>query len=126
MEATKDHISLETAKLLKDCGVESRYWYLCIDDDDIHEHPHNVEITELTREDMAVDWSRTACKDSCPAYTWKEIEDNADKFFNIDNRESYWTGNDCYELSKMKLFLELNKYEEADLYFRENTILIKS
>jgi len=25
MKATKDHISLKTAKLLKDCGVESKH-----------------------------------------------------------------------------------------------------
>lgn len=27
MEATKQHISLETAKLLKDCGIDSKYCF---------------------------------------------------------------------------------------------------
>lgn len=118
MRANETHISLETAKLLKNCEVESEYWYLCIDDG-LGEHPHGVEVTKLTSADFSVDWARTTCRDSCRAYSWQEIEGNANKFFNMETKESY-----CYELSKMKLFLQQKKYEEADIYFRENCILI--
>ena len=69
MKANKTHISLETAKLLKDCGVESELYFA----------ENEGFVVEKHKIDKSQDW-----KDGYfyPAYTWQEILwENADKFF---------------------------------------------
>jgi hypothetical protein len=122
MEATKDHISLETAKLLNDCGVESKYAYGdCVGKWGIYSHP---SIDNRHHPDLY--------KYGSPAYTWQEIlwgypkEFFGDKFLGEANmngttfNQFTWS---FYPETILSLLQQKN-YKEADLYFRENCILI--
>ena len=98
MEANKTHISLETAKLLRDCEVESEYIFVTI----------NYEIR-------------------FPAYTWSEILwENAEKFFGeeyLDNEVKNIKRPRYVVISiKILYILQQKKYEEADDYFREHCL----
>ena len=129
MEATKDFISLETAKLLKDCGVESKFVYT------------KSGVIEYDKQG----YFQYFATYKLPAYTWQEIEDNTELFFGI---ESYYfrktidfkipqkeserikapiQGIDDFTDTEYILFLrQQKKYKEADQYFRYNCILIKN
>jgi hypothetical protein len=104
MKANKTDISLETAKLLKDCGVESKeYYWSGVNELDIY-----ISDKPLANFDNQV----------APAYTWQQILwENRDKFLSGINIPAY-----DYYLLKL---LQQKKYEEADKYLREHTILIK-
>ena len=112
MKATKDHISLETAKLLKDCGVESKEYYLCI----------GFYETDNTIEYYIEDWIIDDESGDHPAFTWQEIlwEYN-EIFFNNE----YLQKSTTLITQTILTLLQQKKYEEADLYFREHCILIK-
>ena len=108
MQANKTHISLETAKLLEDCGVESaKHWHETkyegykIEYGKVPEDNNNEEFTDY------------------PAFTWQEILwENADKFFGVIYERDF---------SKEILFLlQQKKYEEADKYLRDHCILINT
>jgi hypothetical protein len=119
MEATKDHISLETAKLLKDCEVESKYWYYRNHAGVfIREKDKNKNIIEMFGHHWEDNWYY-------PAYTWLEIEDNCNKFFKPLDTPFNWADGYTFVLDKIRKYRGREDYKEADLYFRENCILIK-
>lgn len=92
MKATKDYISLETAKMLSDGSkmINEKVFY-------------NVMWDEL------------------PPYSWQEILwEYPEEFFNNKYIQKSYTTITETILS----LLQQKKYEEADLYFRENCILI--
>ena len=140
MQANKYNISLETAKLLKDCEVENKYIFannLLLDKNTFKENN-----TKLIEECAIVYVPPTF-----PAFTWKEILCEYPKeFFWYDRyyhitcgeliNDSYCgaCGTDLLELDMcieyefvtfniMKL-LQQDKYKEADEYFRKHCILI--
>ena len=104
MQATKEYISLETAKLLKDCGVESKYYY------NRHLADNNFCLTET-------DHSKISRWESFPAFTWQEI-------LWEYSLESLWEYFATLLAKEIILLLRQKKYKEADLYFREHCILI--
>ena len=106
MQATKDHISLETAKLLKDCLVDQGHWYT--DDGIFH------SVFPYTTGNVY------------PAYTWQEILwEHAEEFWEDETKtEDHRRGMD-YATTKIKRFLQKKEYDNADLYFRKHCILIK-
>lgn len=118
MKATKDHISLETAKLLKDCGMESKFLYI-------------YEL--LSKEEYELILTEEYCTTNqvYPAYTWQEIEDNAELFFGkklVDDGMFFITGDSKTEAYILHIHKILDyrldkKYVEADLYFREHNII---
>jgi hypothetical protein len=119
MEATKDHISLETAKLLKDSGIESEYYYV----HDLWGGLEN-EIKKGNRPEGGYSWS------VYPAYTWQEILwEYPQEFFGEKKwKATYPSGGYCDEagyLADIMNLLQQKKYKEADQYFRDNCILIK-
>lgn len=118
--ANKDHISLETAKLLKDCGVESR-WYWGIESG-INNYPPRI-CTDLSK------WDADNMVPVCSAYTWGEILwEHAERFFDGYWRATYRAGgyfDDAGLTAGLLNLLQEKKYEAADEYFRNNTILIK-
>lgn len=125
MNATKDHTSLETGKLLKDCGVGSKY---------VFSNPGGVWIA-VHSYDIMPD------VELYPAFTWGEILwEHAEKFFGEkawnDRGISYkeclnlpegeitnWTIRDEHEIKILSL-LQQKRYNEADEYFRNTCILI--
>ena len=118
MKATKDHISLETAKLLKDCDVESKYeWgcdghHFCGEEEEYEENNYRVEEKWF--------FSRFPEKPLGPAYTWQEILwEYPDEFFG-----EWESPKDNHEYRILDL-LQHKDYSQADLYFREHCILIK-
>jgi len=141
MTANQKFINLETAKLLKDCGVESEYVF------------SNFMGCALTKEfNIECKYSKDEIKDFedefgeigiqiYPAFTWQEIEHFSQLFFGVDDYyyargeetkgKNDWNDEFDYVLKSfeyhsiflLKLRLE-NKYEEAELYFREHCILI--
>ena len=116
MEANKTHISSETAKLLEGCGIESIYRIF-----DITGKGHYV----FARYDMI------EAKEH-PTYTWQEILwEHPEKFFGegttqeCTRRGGYITRPKTIVYgNQVLIFLQQKKYEEADLYFRKNCILI--
>ncbi len=125
MKANNKHISLETAKLLKDCGIESELQFILFNN-------NTVQIFNSKYENG--DWIQN---DSISAYTWQEILwENPKEFFGDEEKvvwvetctfanhlvsEKYTPGKSAYILD----LLQEKKYNEADQYFRENCILIK-
>lgn len=126
MEATKDNISLETAKLLKDYNLFSQ-WKYCIGGDKCE-----TEYTLIHEDDDGASYT-----DRYPAYSWWDIlRKYPEKFFwheiNSFNRAKYiwmwnWliTNNYRWCCINILLLLQQKDYEQADLYFRHSCILIK-
>lgn len=112
MKANENGIGLETAILFKDCGVESKHWYY-MNHAGWHLRPKDKNKTP--KEMFGHFWSDNKY---CPAFTWQEILwEHAEEFFGVIYERDF---------SKEILFLlQEKKYEEADLYFRENCILIQ-
>ena len=108
MKANKNHISLETSKLLKDCGVESEWGYYT-------EAYDNYSDYKLSNNPHF--WKG---QPNYPAYTWQEILwEDAEKFFG---------GGDSYRESciiEILRLLQQKEYDEADKYFRDNCKIIK-
>ena len=148
MKATKDHISLKTAKLLKDCGVESEYLFDNMENIYTNEMPR-IRLSDNTKHDG------TTIGYFYPTYTWQEILwEHPKEFFGeecevcngkgytyrqiVNDRNQtctvgkYWSQcNNCWGITKscivnqINVLLKQNKYIQADLYFREHCILIK-
>ena len=125
MEANSTHISLETAKLLKDCEIESRYFYTT--NDGILDTNNFVNIADS----FDSDFKRTFINNYYPAYTWQEILwEYPERFFwgkNFSYDAEYdneWA-NGNFIVFRLLQLLQQKEYDEADEYFRENCILIK-
>ena len=106
MKANKTHISLETAKLLKNCGVESEWGYYT-------EAYDNYSDYKLSNNPHF--WKG---QPNYPAYTWQEILwENAEEFFRKEHI--------FFRTIIILDLLQQKKYDEADKYFRDNCKLIK-
>ena len=116
MKADKTYISLETAKLLKDCGIESKQRFSKrIDDEDI-----DFILCESWMAD------NNEIYKSYPAFTWQEILWEYAKEFFGSKMVGY--GEDANEKRPREILqlLQQQKYNEADFYFRQYCILIKN
>ena len=116
MKANSTHISLETAKLLKNCGVESNYWWIL--------HKEGKKSWDVVDKGSTGpnEWT-----DFAPAYTWQEILwEYPQEFFGED---AYDTFGGFYRTCRFAVdildFLQDKEYDKADKYFRDNCILIK-
>lgn len=115
MKANKDHISLETAKLLKDCGVKSEYIF-----------GYSMKGTENDGYYLKKRTEKYLFTFYYPAFTWQEIEDEAEEFLGVQEWTTKYDTPSYFEKVKDLLYLRLEKkYDEADEYFREHCILIK-
>ena len=115
MKATKDHISLETAKMLKDCGIESRDWY-------IKERLGKKAWVISDKENVGPnDYT-----EFYPAFSWQEILwEYHEQMFGEDNHTGVGlTFVSEYHARNIVSYLQMEEYEKADEYFRENCILI--
>lgn len=104
--ANETHISLECAKLLKDCGLESEYHY----------EPTTNPYKEVWR---IVFGKNNFPEEFLPAFTWQEILwKYHEEFFKKE----------ClgWDTIKITIFLQEGKYEAAEKYFIKNCILIKN
>lgn len=141
MKATKDHISLKTAKLLKDCVVKSKYMYgeVWTGDTDNSVLKENI----IKQEDGLICYVKLIKKleisqgiVQCPAFTWQEILwEHAELFFGrktistdlfFENLNRY--SQRSYERHGEVILhlLQQKKYDKADEYFREHCILINN
>jgi len=117
MKANKTHISLETAKMLKDCGVVvtqyfTKYFY----------EDKTETLWEILQPQILPDKYETS--EFYPAYTWQEILwEHAEEFFGNKMVSYSEDANEMYPRETLHL-LQQQKYDEADLYFREHCILI--
>ena len=120
MKANETHISLETAKLLKDCGVESKYIYYRYSDCPDGREDWHIGETKKHK-------GSTLHLEEHTAYTWQEIMwEYTEEFF--EEIKDYFVVNPHYveKVTREILYLlQQKKYEESDMYFRENCILIK-
>lgn len=127
-KANETHISLETAMLLKGCGVESKMYYVDLGVTPFEPDEPYIEVWSI---EPSEDLTDDDIKSSYPAYTWQEVLLEAKTFFGsewIKHRDWYNGGEyRAYIIISEKLLrlLQQKKYEEADLYFRKNTILTK-
>lgn len=120
MKATKDHISLETAKLLDNCGIESKYtcheaiWNRGTIDEESWMVVHDTKYIGNN--------CRKQGKIIYPLYTWQEILwEYPEKFFGDEFNVRF---NMISYIENIVNLLAIKKYYEADLYFRENCKLI--
>ena len=126
MQANETHISLETAKLLKGCGIE---WYRFFVEDWYWDRDFASPCFWYDRSEYP--WYGNY-KNVIQTYTQQEIlREYAEEFFGIEQK--YWDDQDYFDnlfniQSKTKKILELlqqKKYQEADLFFRKHCVLIK-
>jgi len=128
MKATKDHISLETGRLLKNCEVKSKREF-------------RIEKEQPTViSDKGALWRKSVGK-IYPCFTWQEILwEYPKEFFGEEEMtsselsENIVPHEDCnlcsikrniYYTTIILGLLQQKKYEEADNYFRKHCILIK-
>ena len=152
MKPNKNGIGSETAKLLKDCGVESECCYTNLKSTG---DPHIYSKMYQNNEYKIIDkngkgWVLDAMVSNggligtgtgeergvriYPAYTWQDIKDNAEVFFGKENIEIRNNKDklvisdtvNSYHLYWVRLLVKQKKYKEADLYFRENCVLIRN
>lgn len=118
MEANSTHISLETAKLLKDCKVESEWVFM----NTIEGDPDDG--WKISKSINGVG--------EYPAYTWQEILwEYPQEFFGEDVYDTF--GEYCHTCNfhtcrftvDILDFLQDKEYDKADKYFRDNCIYIK-
>lgn len=103
MKANSTHISLETAKLLKDCGIESKLSFASTE---------RLVLRVIFTEDVPLGFCEY------PAFTWQEILwEHADQLLGIE-----WKWKTKYLLS----YLQEKDYDVADLEFRNHCILINN
>lgn len=122
MEANNTHISLETAKLLKDCGVESEYFYYR------NELIHNELFYKIYDEYKGMGIYGIECQNKMmskcyPAYTWQEILWEYPVLFFGENEIEQDLSNGITDT--ILFYLQRKEYDQADKYFRNNCILIK-
>lgn len=143
MKATKDHISLEAAKLLKDCGVESKYIFAEYQNSQNIIEPTKWECSIMKKNNTSIDFINYLSGSHnrlYPAYTWQEILwEYAEEFFGEDE-VLFENVQDFKTKISMKRFLSANKlamieigyllqqkkYDEADEYFRKFCVLINN
>lgn len=119
MKANSTHISLETAKLLKDCKVESEYFYY--QDELIHNELFYKIYNEHKELGIYGIELQEKMKNICySAYTWQEILWEYPILF-FGNEE----GSEYYKSINILQKLQDKEYDKADKYFRDNCILIK-
>lgn len=122
MKANKKFISLETAKLLKDCGVESENTF--------REDSRAIQIIKTIDKDNP---KYLPVYGFYPAYTWQEILwEYPEEFFGshktqYDFDEWNHTYKKAYEIETKNILdlLQQKEYEQADEYFVKNCVLIK-
>lgn len=118
MKANKTHISLETAKLLKNCGVAATQYFTK------YFHKDKTEtLWEVLQPQILPDKYETS--EFYPAFTWQEILwEHAGKFFG--DKGVYGKKEKANEFYPKRILdiLQQQKYDEADLYFRNKCILI--
>lgn len=132
MKATKDYISLETAKLLKDCRIKNKWWSVV----DTNTKKRKT-IPSPSNKYYGVEKDYYCCggkikgKEIWDIYTWQEILwEHAEEFFGentpveIDGFKTNYSSSYPYCCEILNL-LQQKKYEEADLYFRKNCKLIQ-
>ena len=133
-KANKNHISLKTAKLLKDCGIFSKYHYADQGDNRKHKIVNYVDSDAI----ITTNNEKRKTKDY-PAFTWQEILwEYPDKFFGEEEMTSSELSRnivpheDCnlcsmnrnlYYPNIILNLLQQKKYQEADDYFVEHCIL---
>jgi hypothetical protein len=109
MKANKTYISLETAKLLKDCGdipCNRQIYY----------SGYISEVGALVSE---------LEEGVYPLFAWQEILwENAEKFFE-KGTNGYDKPMINVHTEKIIWYLRNKLYEEADVYFRKTCVLIK-
>lgn len=119
MEANETHISLETARLLKGCGLESRYWYR------FTRYP--MEITDDITFEKITKFKKLFAS-FYPAYTRQEILwEYLEEFFGRMSVCDYNLGANFAFMRHAQIILEYlqqKKYQMADEYFRENSVLL--
>jgi hypothetical protein len=116
MKANKTHISLETAKLLNDCEVESKhYWSGQLQKIITKEQFESYD--PYNQDKLQDDSFRQAVETTYKIYTWQEILwENAEKFFGKEVPKYL----ECSE--KILRLLQQEKYDEADEYFRDKCV----
>lgn len=128
MKANSTHISLETAKLLKDCGVDSEYYYYQ------NELIHNELFYKIYNEHKGMGIYGVQCQhkmmSKCyPAYTWQEILwEYPQEFFGKCSEAVIPSAGYCDEAgcpAYLLALLQQKKYDEADKYFQDHCILTK-
>lgn len=109
----KNHISFETAKLLKDCGIESENSYqkqfALSYYTTIGKNGYGLKDKILREIGEDVEY---------PAFSWQEILWKYEEEF-------FENGEIVKHTQKILLMLQAKMYQEADLYFRKNCILNK-
>ena len=120
MQATADHLSLETCKLLKDCGVESSMWWHYFEAEEL-DVAGSCEIGmsgsgQFTETGWLV-LDQLESDDAIPCYTWSDVLwKHADKFFG-----TYY----AMSLTETILYwLQKGEYDYADNSVRQHCILI--
>lgn len=131
MKANSTHISLETAKLLKDCGVDSEYYYYQ------NELIHNELFYKIYDEHKGMGIYGIECQNKMmskcyPVYTWQEILWEYPVLFFGEKGVRSATGLTqipvkYYEIYPNQILhlLQQKKYDEADKYFQDHCILTK-
>lgn len=115
-KANSTHISLETAKLLKDCAVKSKYKFFTGEWTTKKDIFGNEIINNIGIVSTYEDQHKYGYEDWClPAYTWQEILWEYSRAFGIDFEQSV----------DILAMLKIKEYDEADQYFRDFCILIK-
>ena len=114
MKANSTYISSHTAKLLKDCKLESSAYYCN---------------GKLIRKPLFRGKTICAKDEIYPAYTWQEILwEYPRQFFGDKWRATYPAGGYCDEAgypSDILYLLQQKEYIEADELFKTHCILIK-
>ena len=118
MKANENYISLETGKLLKDCGLESEWYFNKYKARDFN--LDNIDKSKYA--DNKQDW------ECYPAFTWWEILWKYPKQLLGSKRSGFNEGvldRNFYTLYILR-FLQQEQYDQADQYFREHCILINN
>lgn len=110
MKANKDHISLETAKLLKDCGVKSEYIF-----------GYSMKGTENDGYYLKKRTEKYLFTFYYPAFTWNEILwEYPKEFFGRFEKSNFC--NECdndFLTSDILQLLQEGRYDKADeIFFR--------
>ena len=119
MKANENYISLETGKLLKDCGLESEWYFNKYKARDFN--LDNIDKSKYA--DNKQDW------ECYPAFTWWEIlRKYPEQFFGgeLISKGSLGDSNCRVYTRDLLYLLQKNQFNEADMYFRIYCILINN
>ena len=127
MKANENYISLETGKLLKDCGLESEYIY--------YSYGVRSGVNELSNrlyKSGKNNKRNSRLSDIIPVYpafTWWEIlRKYPEQFFGgeLISKGSLGDSNCRVYTRDLLYLLQKNQFNEADMYFRIYCILINN